>query len=343
MNQKKYYKLYSTIKSDICSGKLKAGDKLPSKRDICAKLKISLTTATMAYETLVSEGLVISKERSGFFVSANSAFLPHHPAKSSQETEQTEKCEIPSGYLTVMRKVLTSYPDIISLKPDNMGSYVLRKAIADFLYRYRNLNVSPSNIIIGSGAEELYGKILLILGRDKTYAIEDPCYKKIEQVYSDYGVKLQKLKMDKNGIMLSALNECNADVLHVSPFHSYPSGITASSETREHYLKRTTENRWLIEDDYDSEFYFGAIPETLMQISDRVLYLNTFSKSISPAIRIGYLVLPENLSNLYREKFTSYTCPVPIYEQYVLAKFIQDGLFERHLNKKRLQTLKGSN
>lgn len=339
---KKYYNLYNKIKTDILNGKLRSGEKLASKRAVCVKLKVSLTTVTRAYENLVCEGLVISKQRKGYFVAdSSSLFLPRHPKISNIESENHEECEVPSGYISTMRKVLSLYPNIISIKPDFMGSSVLRRAIADFLYRYRNLCVSSENIIIGSGAEELYGKIVQLLGRDKTYAIEDPCYKKIEKVYSSYGVKIEKLPLDSKGINLEKLNSSNAEVLHVSPFHSYPSGITASEEVRNEYLKRTNQSRWLIEDDYDSEFFFGAIPETLFGASSQVLYLNTFSKSISPAIRIGYLVIPDSLSQKYREQFSSYTCPVPIFEQYVLASFISEGLFERHLNKKRLKILKG--
>ncbi len=342
MNQSKYQKLYSSIKADIHSGKLKAGDKLPSKRSVCLNTGVSLTTATKAYETLVSEGLVISKERSGFFVAnINGLFVPHHSTLSRLTADTSEQCDAPSGYITTMRKVLTAYPNIISIKPDNKGSLVLRKAIADFLYRYRNLSVMPDNIIIGSGAEELYGKIVLLLGREKTYAIENPCYKKIEKVYSDYGVKIDKIPLDNDGLNSIALNNSNASVLHVSPFHSYPSGVTASEEKRKEYLNWITDDKYLIEDDYDSEFYFGAIPQTLVAKNERILYLNTFSKSISPAIRIGYLVLPENLAEKYKKEFSTYTCPVPIFEQYVLATYISDGLFERHLNKKRLKMIKG--
>lgn len=340
---KKYYTLYNKIKSDIHSGKLCSGDKLPSKRSVSVQLGISLTTATRAYETLVSEGLVTSVERKGYFVASNSLFIPHHPSRLTNTNEIYEECESPAGWISTMRKVLSSYPNIISIKPNSMGTMLLRKAISDFLYRYRSLNISPENIVIGSGAEELYSKIVQLLGRDKTYAIEYPCYEKIEKVYLSHGVKTQKLPLDKNGIVLDSLLSCTADVLHVSPFHSYPSGITASEQMRSQYLNRTTSERWLIEDDYDSEFFFGAIPETLVGASPRVIYMNTFSKSISPAIRIGYLVLPDNLLQKYHELFSSYTCPVPIFEQYVLASFITDGLFERHLNKKRLKMLKGGN
>ena len=176
---KKYYSLYNKIKSDIHSGRLRPGDKLTSKRSVCLKLNISLTTVTRAYESLVSEGLVVSRERRGYFVAdSNSLFVPHHPARPILSTQKDEQCEIPSGWITTMRKVLSSYPEIISIKPDCFGSFILRKAISDFLYRYRNLSISPDNVIIGSGAEELYGKIVQLLGRDKTYAIENPCYEK---------------------------------------------------------------------------------------------------------------------------------------------------------------------
>ena len=200
------------------------------------------------------------------------------------------------------------------------------------------LFTSPENIIIGSGAEQLYALAVKVLGRDKIYGIENPSYSQIEAVYKGEGVKIKKLKMGNDGIKSEELVKGGFDVLHVTPFKSYPSNVTTSAGKRYEYLSWERKNGYIIEDDFGSEFFApGASRETLYSMNNGkdVLYINTFSKSLSPSMRIGYMILPDSLSDRYEEVLGAFSCSVPVLDQYILAEFIKNGSFERHINRMR--------
>jgi GntR family transcriptional regulator/MocR family aminotransferase len=194
-------------------------------------------------------------------------------------------------------------------------------------------------IVIGSGAEYLYNLIAGLLGEDRKFAIEDPSYAKIRKVYKNANIKYELLPLGKNGIESSALNKTKASVLHISPFRSYPTGITASASKRHEYIRwADSADRIIVEDDFESEFSIISKPvETLfsMATKDNVIYLNTFSKTISPALRVGYMVLPEHLVEEFNKKLGFYSCTVPTFEQLVLTELLNNGSFERHINRMR--------
>ena len=246
-----------------------------------------------------------------------------------------------------MRNVISKYNERILLKSPNQGCLELRQAISEYLSRGKGIYITPDRIIIGSGAEYLYGLIVQLLGRDKIYALEDPSYEKIHSVYKANGAECEFLKLGKNGILSSELNSAKASVLHVTPFRSYPSGVTANASKRNEYIIwAKMRNGYIIEDDFDSEFTVSTKNEDTVFSLDpnrRVIYINTFSKTIAPSMRIGYMVLPEELCGIFEEKIGFYSCTVPVFEQYVLAEFINNGDFERHINRvrrKRRQALK---
>ena len=199
----------------------------------------------------------------------------------------------------------------------------------------------PDCIIIGSGAEYLYGLIVQLLGRERIYGLEDPGYEKIRQVYAANGAVCDLLPMSEDGIRTGALQKTNASVLHITPFHSFPTGITTSAAKRSAYLAWAAErNAILIEDDFASEFSENKKPLQTLYSMDRrgcVIYVNTFSHSLAPSMRMGYMVLPERLMERYRQMLGFYSCSVPLFDQYVLARFISQGYFERHLNRLRRQ------
>ena len=201
------------------------------------------------------------------------------------------------------------------------------------------MQVSPEQIIIGSGSEYLYRLIVELLGRDRIYAIESPSYRQIEQVYRATEIKYESLPLTNSGIDSSALTASNADVLHTTPYRSYPSGVTATASKRHEYIRWAEQrSRYIIEDDFESEFSVSTKPtETLFALSgsDNVIYLNTFSKTISPSLRIGYMILPQHLVGVFDRKLGFYSCTVPTFMQYVLAELINNGDFERHINRVR--------
>ena len=336
-----YEQIYERIKKGIEEGKIKSGEKLPSKRNYAMNNGVSVITVDAAYRILIDEGYVYSVERSGFFVIGRERkrIKPVENERASLSVSGKDVDFKFSAMSKIMRKVITEYDKALLVKPPAFGVRELREAIANYLYDYRGMNVDPENIIIGSGSEYFYGMIINFLGRGKIYALEDPSYEKISKVIAMNGADCEFLSMGENGIKTDELLKSKAHVLHVTPFNSYPTGITADYIKRKEYLDwAIARDGIIVEDDVDSEFAVGAKPvETIYSMSGgkRVIYLNTFSKSLAPSMRMGYMILPKDLMREYREKLGFCSCTVPTFDQYVLAEFISGGQFERHLNRMR--------
>lgn len=344
MKEKKYLRLYQTIKEKILSGDYPAGSKLPSKRVMADRTGCSVMTVETAYNILAEEGYLAPKERSGYFVCALE--LPARSEKSGEtvlsylpeEYSASEQEALGSVWFKTVRKVMSDQGERLFVKSPGKGIPALRNAISAYLLRYRGMVAQPEQIIIGSGAEQLYETVIQLLGREQIYGIENPSYAQIESVYRAEGATVEKLPMGKDGIETHALTQTAASVLHVTPFGSYPTGVTAPAVKRWEYLSWAKPGRYLVEDDFGSEFYAPGQPiETLYAMSgtENVLYLNTFSKTLSPAMRMGYLILPKALMAEYDRKLGQFSCSVPVLDQYVLSEFIKSGNFERHLSRLR--------
>lgn len=361
-----YIQLYEQLKRDIVQGTFTYGDKLPSKRLLAEETGASVITVEHTYSILCDEGYIEPRERSGYFViyresdfisvteravragvmSANkvtSDIVDHiaegHGAPQTGKHSHA-KGEFPFSVLAkTMRRVLTEYGEEILIKSPNHGCQELREAITSYLKRGNGMIVKPEQIIIGSGAEYLYSLIVQLLGTQRVFALENPSYHKIRQVYEANGVCCDMLELGSNGIMTSELEKTDASVLHITPFHSFPSGITASVSKRQEYLRWAQKRGgYIIEDNYDSELTVSKKNEdTVFSLAknDSVIYLNTFSQTIAPAMRIGYMVLPESLVEKFEHKLGFYSCTVPMFEQYVLAELMNNGDFERHINRVR--------
>lgn len=339
----RYQFLYEKIKEDILKGTLPPGSRLPSKRALAEHNGVSVITVEYAYRLLTDEGYAEARERSGYFVCDLARPAVGRPAVVpifDEEVAPPAEIDFPFSTLCkITRQVMNKYGEALLVKPEHNGCAILRNAISEYLLRYRGMLAPPERIVIGSGAEYLYMMIVQLLGRDRLYGIEDPSYEKIRQVYLASGARCEMLEMDRNGIASAALSRTAADVLHVTPYHSFPSGITAPAAKRLEYLKWAQErNGIVIEDDFDSEFApLGRPVETVfsMDHSDCVIYLNTFSKTLAPSMRMGYMILPQRLTEVYRGQLGFYSCTVPVFDQYVLAEFISGGYFERRLGRMR--------
>ncbi len=340
-----YLQIYRQIREDIIDGIYPFGTKLPSMRLLCDELAVSTVTVDHAYALLCDEGYVESRERSGFFVifkksdgfaAPAEARTPHSIAKPAFHTYP----DFPFSILAkTMRKVLSEHADVLRERSPNAGCTELREAIRNYLIRNRGMHVDGEQIMIGSGAEYLYGLIITMLGRERIYGIESPSYKKIEQIYAAAEVRYELLPLSHDGIDSAALAKTNASIIHTTPYRSFPTGITASANKRHEYIRWSSKGgRFIIEDDFESEFSVSSKPEdTLYSLSehDNVIYMNTFSKTVSPALRVGYMVLPKCLVSAFEEKLGFYSCTVPTFEQFVLAELINSGDFERHINRVR--------
>lgn len=341
-----YMQIYKAIRARIISGAFAHGSRLPSKRMLAEDCGVSVATIEHAYAMLCEEGYAEPHERSGYYVCYDGAqsfparMEAASPLLSISALSDFHLEDVPfSSFAKRMRKVLSIYGERILCKSPNNGCPELREAIACYLARNRNIDVQPSQVIIGSGAEYLYGLCIQMLGRERLVALENPSYEKIRAVYAANGAVCEMLEMDSEGISSKALQETKASILHVTPFHSFPSGITASAKSRREYIAwAKARNAVIIEDDYDSEFILtGRAPETLFSLSPdaNVIYLNTFSKTVAPSLRVGYMLLPPSLCELYAEKVGFYSCTVPMLEQYFLADLISSGDFERNISRIR--------
>ena len=197
--------------------------------------------------------------------------------------------------------------------------------------------MDPRNILIGAGTDFLYNLLIQLLGRDKVFAVEEPGYRKIRRIYAAGGVRCVSALLDQEGVRPDTLEE--ADVLHFSPSHHFPTGLVTPVSRRMELLSWAARGeKWIIEDDYDTEFRLEAHPKPAMQSLDgsgRVIYMNSFSKSLAPSIRISYMILPTALMDRFQRELGFYSCTVPSFDQYTLARFLSGGYFEKHINRMR--------
>lgn len=343
-----YMQIYSDIRRDILFGRLTEGQKLPSKRMLAEQLRVSLITVENAYNQLIAEGYIRAVERSGYYVQFSG--IPITPADANAPSLRAEITDEAPAVTTenglfpfnvwarLMRSVIMEKGEALLRPCAGNGAYELREEIARYLYRVRGIDVSPHQIIIGAGTEYLYNMLIQLLGRDRVYAVEDPCYTKLSQIYSVNDVRWVPVRLDEQGMSCSQLADSEATVAHISPAHHFPTGIVMPISRRREIMQWSEgrDDRYVIEDDYDSEFRWSGRPVPSMfgmDTSGRVIYMNTFSMTIAPSVRIAYMCLPDELCERWKEKLSFCSCPVPVFEQYTLARFISGGYFERHINR----------
>lgn len=243
-----------------------------------------------------------------------------------------------SVWAKLMRRVMNDREEAFLTKPENRGVPELREAIREYLKKAKGLSVLSGQIIVGPGTEYLHHILLQLLGRSRIVAVEDPGYKKVGQIYEGNGLKCLHVPVDQNGMMVERLKGSNATLVHISPSHHFPTGCVMPIARRRELLSWARESgAYVIEDDYDSEFRFDGRPiPTLVSLDgDRVIYMNTFTKTLAPSIRIAYAVLPVELMERYEKKLSYYSGAVSSFEQYTLAAFIGEGYYERHVARMR--------
>ena len=367
----KYLKLYELIKKDITGGVIAAGEKLPSRRSFANNLGVSTVTVDNAYDQLLQEGYIYSLPKRGYFVEkinritapsskltgkaggdkkeklnmqGNSMFDPNPPVVYFDfSSNRPELSNFPfSVWARINRSVIADKSEELLKVSYSTGISDLRMAIARHLSSFRGMDVSPEQIVVGAGTEYLYGLIIKLLGKDKKYCLENPGYKKIRQVYDMEGIDYGFADLDDEGLSIRDLVRNKADVAHISPTHHFPTGVTTPITRRYELLHwaGAEDGRYIIEDDYDSEFRLRGTPIPTLQSIDnaeKVIYMNTFSKSLTSTIRISYMVLPPHLAAKFYEEFSFLSCTVSTFDQYTLAQFIAGGHFEKHINRMRIK------
>lgn len=358
-----YEYLYESIRNDIISGKLKSGDKLPSRRQMALDNGIAEITVANAYAQLVTEGYIESREKSGYFVSPDIDIIPETGSRTRKQTtcpvkrylckkkEQAASSIINlsnSGlpeetfpfdtWSKLARRSLSEDRGECIKAPEVRGLATLRESIAGYLESSRGFRPDPERIIVGPGSEYLCNVLLTLIDSDAGVALEDPGYRNIGRLFEGSGHKCFHIPVDENGVITSSLKGTGIKLIHVSPSHHFPLGCVMSASRRASLLAWAEEEKaWIAEDDYDSEFRFEGRPVPPIASYDhaRVVYMNTFSRTLSPSIRIAYMVLPEELYGKYMEKFMYQSGSVSTLEQLTLASFISEGFYERHLNRVR--------
>ena len=344
-----YTQLYENIKRDILSGKLKHKEKLPSKRKLSTHLNLSGTTIEIAYQQLLDEGYIYSVPKVGFFVEdiqtiniapESKSDIPNHHHKQRQLSLKIEDSHIKSFPFHKFRKYARDAFEqeqyhLLELG-DVQGEEILRNEIRRYLYHSRGVNCENYQIIIGSSTEQLFTLLTKILG-NSSYILENPGYPLIRKVLQSEHKHYQYIDVDEEGLIVSSLPE-DVEIVHVTPSHQFPTGVVLSAKRRTELINwsKQKQNRYIIEDDYDSEFRYKGRPLAALQgmSNERVIYMSTFSKSIFPSIRCAYLVLPDKLLELYKS-MSKPNNTVPRHIQYMIAAFMKDGKFERNINRMR--------
>ena len=349
-----YIQLYQFIRSEIECGNLIYQQKMPSKRKLSAHLKISQITVDSAYQQLVAEGYLKSIPKSGYYVE----LIEQHsfPKKEIINTPKVERMQ--KNYLydfkinvvdkhlfpnqtwaRLAREIFSENTDEILNVSEPQGLEFLRAEIAKYLYHFRGINALPEQIVIGAGIESLLSILIKLLGRSNIYAIENPGYNKITHIFETNDVQIVTVSLDDQGLRVDELIKTKANIVHTTPSHQFPTGIIMPIRRRQELLAwaNESEERYILEDDYVSEFRFTGQPIPALQgidTANKVIYFNSFSKSIAPSLRISYMVLPINILEKYKKVYY-HSSNVPNFEQYILYKFMKGGYFERHINRMR--------
>ncbi len=342
---KLYLQLYEYIKDEILKQNIKQGEKIPSKRVLAANLNISLNTVITAYELLIDEGYIISKEKQGYFVSNNVFSKQDLNVKYNKEIKkEKEKIDFSTKNIDVttfpfnnwkksIKNVLLNDETALINKTVHNGDFELRYEISKHLYENRGMNVDPNQIFLGSSIEYLLELLIPIL-EIKNIGVENPGYKKMSLIFNNNNINVKPLYLDNEGIIIS--NNDNIDALYVTPSNQFPTGIKMSLARKNELINFSIKNNvYIIEDDFDSEFRIQNKPlQSIYSLSNRnVVFVSSFTRTISPALRISYMILPLNVSAIYNKRYISYSNTIPTFEQKVLADFIKNGFYIRHINK----------
>ncbi|MDO4555900.1 MAG: PLP-dependent aminotransferase family protein, partial [Lachnospiraceae bacterium] len=344
------------IRDEIKKGSLPCGMKLPSSRGLAQYLLVSRNTIDMAYGQLLSEGYIESKPKQGYYVSEiedlmDITFPQKDPEKIVSGTEVEWIIDFsPNGvdmeyfpynrWRKLMKEALMDDNRELFQTGDPMGDFELRKTIRQYLHQSRGVSCQEEQILVGAGLDYLLLLLCQVLGPQRTVAMEEATYKQAYRIFLQMNYQIRPIPMDNMGISLDDLFKSDAQLVYVMPSHQFPTGTVMPVSRRNKLLSwaMLKEERYIIEDDYDSEFRYQGKPIPSLQAADpmgKVIYAGTFSKAIAPAIRVGYLVLPWKLLKEFKKRVGFFACSVSRIDQTVLEHFIKEGFFERHLNKMR--------
>ena len=361
-----YMQLYESLKQDLISALLPARTRLPSKRLLASRMGISVNTVDAAYQQLVTEGYLEARAKSGYFVCDLGAHISRADGKDSKllipgidsvectaETDDTIIDFSPNGVdlsALPLAKIRKTIRDVfedngarVFSNCDPQGALSLRRALCKYVRESRGMICHPEQIILGAGTDYILQLLVQILRSTHTIdavAMENPVYNKAYQIFTGLGVPVDLIPLDKAGIHIKSLAASRSNLVYTTPSHQFPLGIIMPVSRRTELLAwaSAADNRYIIEDDYDSEFRYAGRPIPAisgLDAQNRVIYSGTFSKSIAPSVRISYLVVPPDLLTAFQKNLSYYNTTITHLDQLVLARFIDNGDFERHINRMR--------
>ena len=351
-----YEQIYYHIKKEITEGGLPFGRRLPSTRKLAKFLQVSRTTVDLAYGQLVSEGYVEARPCKGYYVcdlEGICSLSPESPRERKEPVKPDSGClydfsprgvdlnSFPLGaWRKISKEILMEDNTRFFQLGEPAGEWELRCTIADYLHQARGVLTSPEQIIVGAGNDFLLMLLCVLLGNGRILAMESPTYRKAYELFDSLSCTVRIAGLDESGMRIDSLEETGADLAYVMPSHQYPLGIVMPVKRRMQLLEWAAqkEGRYIIEDDYDSEFRYRGKPIPALAGYDRrgkVIYIGTFSKSIAPAIRVSYMVLPESLMGIYDRRGRRISSTISRVDQLLIARFLNEGYYERHLNKMR--------
>lgn len=350
-----YVQLYDYIRDEITNERIEAHEKLPSIRSLSKSLEMSRTTIENTYHQLLVEGYIYSIPQKGYYVSAfDKAFLNKKTdsidIKSEIDKKEYIKYDYKSEYVEdnnfdfnvwrkYMNRILVNDQDKLLTYGDLQGEIELRQEIIKYIYQSRGVKAKVDHIIIGAGVQPLLNILSILMKKVNitSCAIEDPGFNRAKDIFEHNNFKVLPIPVKNKGIDLKVLNNSSAQLCYVSPSHQFPTGSIMTVEQRIKLIKWAKEkNGYIIEDDYNSELRYSGKPIPAMHSFDnneKIIYLGSFSTVLVPSIRISYIILPTELMEVYlknKEKYTQTTSKV---EQLTLAKFMKEGLFEKHIKR----------
>lgn len=348
-----YHQIYSYVKEEILSGRLTCGEQLPSVRGLSDYLSVSRNPVDTAYDQLVAEGYVYSLPKRGYFVNRIIYTQQIHPAEHREEGEEKDRESYRydfdpdavdvenfpySVWQSIGRRALKDHS--LFQAGDYRGDWELRRAVADYLHGSRGVLCHTANVVIGAGIGYLLQLLSVLFRDDKKIAFEEPGYVRAKKILASHGFEICDIDVEGGGMDVGGLEASGAGLCYVTPSHQFPLGTIMSIARRQQLLQwaKEGEGRYIIEDDHDSEYRYKGRPIPALQSIDtegKVIYIGTFSKAIAPALRMGYMVLPDRLMERFQECCGDYNCPVSRLDQAMMAEFIHEGYFEKHLNRMR--------
>ena len=335
-----YIELYNYIKELIIDKKLSPNEKLPSKRTLSTYLGISLNTVIESYNLLLDEELIYTIPKKGYYVSKYDISITKDISidslstniksyKYDFSTKNIDSSIFPYYTWNKICKNIIGNENIL-IKSDNFGNITLRKTISNYLYESKGLKINPKNIIIGSGIEYLLTTLINILDINN-YGVENPGYDKIYKIIKNNNKNVTLCPLDNEGVIINN----DIDAIYITPSNQFPTGIKTSMKRKLEISKWAKDNKYIIEDDFDSEFkYLSNQSISLFELAkDNTIFLSTYSRTISPSLRISYMILPDKLYNDYYNKYSFYSTTVSTLDQLILSEFISSSAYSRHLNK----------